>query len=607
MADLFITVIHQDTFGDAISGKDLRARRTDLTGGYTGDVYQLIEQGNTGVYVSGAIADISTPVDADSAQIGNFEIWEYAGGAPLSQVVANYSIGASSGVLQLIYDTNQDLANKADANHNHDDRYYTETEVDNFLSDKADANHNHDSAYYTQTQVDGFLSGKSDVGHTHTEYLTESQIREALSSKNVAPSPILQINPNAEFLSLKDLDSNKISIPAFYGQQDSAKVLQEITLGIDLTGALATGTYIKDVNQNLGNTSAVVDQKWVGCLIYFQPYDTVYRVISVGWDSTIECVMFGVDTDTSFGNDTGTANIFSGSFYYLKVTPYLNGVLSNDLAQHILLYTSQQGQPLSYKLLLDLNRQYKIESFGVSNGEVSDEKREVTFTPSYSLGTIQNDNFTLTSAEFGITVNISKIGDWANADAFEICWNVGSPASFANENHRKILTYATVFDIALADAQDVYVSVRPLKNGVVLTDTINKMIRSGAGGAISEIRSTHVDVDIATSDTSQAARTVLQKAFKSPVKILQATFVATGSTVGVSKFRIFQSNLSSNIVSAQFTDDDSLNIQYSPANLNLDINLEGGVYEITADFYDPAGSNNTAIAGRLEIFYRDIK
>lgn len=42
--------------------------------------------------------------------------------------------------------------------HTHDDRYYTETEIDAILT-----------AYYTAAQVDSLLAGKSDVGHTHTE------------------------------------------------------------------------------------------------------------------------------------------------------------------------------------------------------------------------------------------------------------------------------------------------------------------------------------------------------------------------------------------------------------------------------------------------------
>ena len=53
--------------------------------------------------------------------------------------------------------------------HNHDDRYYTETEIDTKLSGKADKSHTHDDRYYTESEVDTKLSGKSDKGHTHTK------------------------------------------------------------------------------------------------------------------------------------------------------------------------------------------------------------------------------------------------------------------------------------------------------------------------------------------------------------------------------------------------------------------------------------------------------
>lgn len=39
------------------------------------------------------------------------------------------------------------IDDKVDASHNHDDRYYTETEIDTKLDDKADTTHNHDASY----------------------------------------------------------------------------------------------------------------------------------------------------------------------------------------------------------------------------------------------------------------------------------------------------------------------------------------------------------------------------------------------------------------------------------------------------------------------------
>jgi hypothetical protein len=54
-------------------------------------------------------------------------------------------------------------AGKAAASHNHDDRYYTETETDTLLAGKAAASHNHDDRYYTETEADALLGAKAPL------------------------------------------------------------------------------------------------------------------------------------------------------------------------------------------------------------------------------------------------------------------------------------------------------------------------------------------------------------------------------------------------------------------------------------------------------------
>jgi hypothetical protein len=64
----------------------------------------------------------------------------------------------------------------APLSHTHDDRYYTESEVTTFLAGKSDVGHTHDSRYYTESEVNSLLAGKSDVGHTHDDrYFTETE------------------------------------------------------------------------------------------------------------------------------------------------------------------------------------------------------------------------------------------------------------------------------------------------------------------------------------------------------------------------------------------------------------------------------------------------
>jgi len=69
--------------------------------------------------------------------------------------------------------------------HDHDARYYTETEINTLLTGKSDTGHNHDGRYYTETQTDTLLLGKSDVGHNHDgRYYTEAEIDTLLTGKS---------------------------------------------------------------------------------------------------------------------------------------------------------------------------------------------------------------------------------------------------------------------------------------------------------------------------------------------------------------------------------------------------------------------------------------
>lgn len=52
--------------------------------------------------------------------------------------------------------------------HNHDDRYYTEAEIDTKLSGKSNTGHTHDDRYYTESEIETKLSGKSNTGHVHS-------------------------------------------------------------------------------------------------------------------------------------------------------------------------------------------------------------------------------------------------------------------------------------------------------------------------------------------------------------------------------------------------------------------------------------------------------
>lgn len=56
--------------------------------------------------------------------------------------------------------------------HTHDDRYYTETEIDSKLNGKSNTGHTHDDRYYTESEMNTKLAGKSDTSHSHITHLT---------------------------------------------------------------------------------------------------------------------------------------------------------------------------------------------------------------------------------------------------------------------------------------------------------------------------------------------------------------------------------------------------------------------------------------------------
>lgn len=53
------------------------------------------------------------------------------------------------------------------ATHTHDDRYYTEAEINNKLDGKSNTGHTHDDRYYTESEMNAKLAEKSNINHTH--------------------------------------------------------------------------------------------------------------------------------------------------------------------------------------------------------------------------------------------------------------------------------------------------------------------------------------------------------------------------------------------------------------------------------------------------------
>ena len=80
----------------------------------------------------------------------------------LTSTATDQSLSANQGkVLKGLVD------GKAASSHTHDERYYTESEMNTKLNGKANASHTHDDRYYTESEMNAKLNGKANSSHTH--------------------------------------------------------------------------------------------------------------------------------------------------------------------------------------------------------------------------------------------------------------------------------------------------------------------------------------------------------------------------------------------------------------------------------------------------------
>ena len=140
---------------------------------------------------SSAITDsITTSNGITSTATGLVEgkaVYEYAQPKGSYQPAGDYAASSH----------NHKKADITDFAHDHDDRYYTESEIDTLLGGKSNTGHNHNDIYYTESEITDLLKSKSNTGHVHTKseitdfahdhddrYYTESEIDTLLGGKS---------------------------------------------------------------------------------------------------------------------------------------------------------------------------------------------------------------------------------------------------------------------------------------------------------------------------------------------------------------------------------------------------------------------------------------
>ena len=124
----------------------------------------------------------------------------------LTSTATNQSLSANQGkVLKGLLD------GKAASSHTHDDRYYTESEMNTKLNGKANASHTHDDRYYTESEMNTKLNGKANSSHTHN-YAGSSSAGGTANSVNGLTFAAQTTDPGAG----SSLATNKVLIVYAY-------------------------------------------------------------------------------------------------------------------------------------------------------------------------------------------------------------------------------------------------------------------------------------------------------------------------------------------------------------------------------------------------------
>ena len=132
------------------------------------------------------------------------------------------------------------VAGKADSEHNHDDAYYTQEQIDTALLGKADSDHNHDDVYVKADDVSTAISAHNTDADAH------SDIRGAISDLST------QVN---NFLDVDDATKDQLSevlalIAANKGTLDSITTNKVNTS--DIVDNLTTAESAKVLSANQG-------------------------------------------------------------------------------------------------------------------------------------------------------------------------------------------------------------------------------------------------------------------------------------------------------------------------------------------------------------------
>jgi hypothetical protein len=320
----------------------------------------------------------NTVIEITQQEYEIIEIAEAARGIPgiqgLPGAVEEHThiIGDVTG-LQTALDSKQAAGSYASLSHTHDDRYYTETEIDAFLGDitpadhthviddvtglqaaldskqaagsyaaashthiigdvtglqasldgkqaagsYATASHTHDDRYYTETESDALLDAKQDAGSyaatVHTHVISDTTgLQAALDSKQAAGSYAAASHTHDDrYYTETEIDT------ALALKQD---VLSEASSTQD--GYLTSEDYLRfedSANSFIGNALVSGSAVWSGSGLVYNVTDTIYYIDGVRYTSAAANITLSAADathpriDIIYVDASGTANKITGT------------------------------------------------------------------------------------------------------------------------------------------------------------------------------------------------------------------------------------------------------------------------------------------------------
>lgn len=160
--------------------------------------------------------------------------------------------------------------------HDHDGRYYTETEVDGLLAQKSNEGHNHHGDYYQKSEIESkigtintALAGKSDDDHTHPELGIDninSSIENMGDEIEVISGQMVTINNNITALSTSKSDTTHKHDDLYVKSADvenAVNIEKDRAMGVEsaLQTAIDSKAPAVHTHENLYYDKTTVDNK----------------------------------------------------------------------------------------------------------------------------------------------------------------------------------------------------------------------------------------------------------------------------------------------------------------------------------------------------------